>query len=97
MRNWNPRYVQYARFNGKTPDEMLEHDRNGYGATMTRFILFISEVKSAFFKEQPDQNCGGGVKSQAEFDKFIAGYVDAQLEKQHAETQATHPRGWDKV
>lgn len=39
---WNPRFVAYARANGRLPEEQREHDRALYpGGTMTGFVLWI--------------------------------------------------------
>ena len=40
--DWNPRFVHYARVNGRTPEAQLEHDRAAMpGAHMVPFILWI--------------------------------------------------------
>lgn len=42
-RQYNPRYVAYARAQGMTPDEMLESDALTYpGGKMTGFILWLN-------------------------------------------------------
>jgi hypothetical protein len=28
--SWNPRYAAYAKAHGKTPDAMMEHDRDAW-------------------------------------------------------------------
>jgi len=44
MKEWNPRFVCYARSNGKTPEEMIEHDREEYaGGCMLGFVLWNTQ------------------------------------------------------
>lgn len=48
-KQWNPRYVEYARANGMTPEAMLEHDREAWpGGQMCGFILWIGEKWAEF-------------------------------------------------
>ena len=50
----NPRYVAYASAHGKTPDEMMKHDRIAWpGGCMCGFILWIDEQKQLFWKVEP--------------------------------------------
>jgi hypothetical protein len=43
---WNPQYVQYAKVHGRTPDDMLAHDRERWpGGVMTGYILWVSQVQ----------------------------------------------------
>jgi len=52
--SWNPRYVAYAKAHGKTPDAMMEHDRDAWpGGCMCGFILWMSEQEMAFWKACP--------------------------------------------
>ena len=47
----NPRYAAYAQAHGRTPDEMMEHDRSAWpGGCMCGFIVWMSEQKQAFWK-----------------------------------------------
>lgn len=46
---WNPRYVAYAKANGRSPAAMLENDRQEYpGGCMAGFICWISGQWSAW-------------------------------------------------
>ena len=41
---WNSRYVAYAQAHGKSPDEMLEFDRERCpGGHMAEFIIWIGQ------------------------------------------------------
>lgn len=41
-RKWNPRFVRYAEAHGRTPEQMLEHDREAWpGGKMVGFMLWI--------------------------------------------------------
>ena len=51
--NVNPRYVAYAAAHGKTPDAMMAHDEQAYVGCMCGFMLWISEMSRAFWKENP--------------------------------------------
>ena len=54
-RGSNPRYVAYARFHGRSPAEMLEHDRAAWpGGCMCGFMLWISAQLTAFYAAHPD-------------------------------------------
>lgn len=40
---WNPRYVQYARVHGRSPEEMLEYDTGRFpGGKMCGYINWIN-------------------------------------------------------
>lgn len=43
-KQWNPRYVEFARASGRGPQEQLDHDRaesGDRGGVMTDFILWM--------------------------------------------------------
>lgn len=49
MQEWNPRYIAYSAAHDKTPDEMLEYDKNRFpGGVMVGFMLWIKEQWCAF-------------------------------------------------
>jgi hypothetical protein len=71
---WNPQYVQYAKVHGRTPDDMLVHDRERWpGGIMTGYILWVSQVQQECFKEHPDWFYSGS-GSLCNFEGW-AGYV----------------------
>jgi hypothetical protein len=45
MDEYQSRYIAYAHSNGKTPYEMMEHDRQRYpGGCMCGFIVWINSL-----------------------------------------------------
>jgi hypothetical protein len=49
MTDYQQRYVAYAKSNGKTPDEMLKHDKNNFpGGCMANYIIWINSKISDF-------------------------------------------------
>lgn len=51
--NYNPNFVAYANYRGLTPEKCLELDEKEYtGGKMTGFILWFSNEKTLFEKEQ---------------------------------------------
>lgn len=53
---WNPRYVCYARAHGRTPDEMLDHDRERFpGGCMVGYMEWFAERRREWLAmEHPD-------------------------------------------
>ena len=50
----NPRYAAYAQAHGRTPDEMMVHDRDKWpGGCMCGFIVWISEQRQGFWEACP--------------------------------------------
>ena len=71
-KDMNPRYVAYAKLNGKTPAEMLESDRETWpGGCMCGFILWISENERSFFRMHPEAYVGRSIRDQKKFDEFL--------------------------
>ena len=51
----NPIYRAYATAHGKTPEEMLERDKEAYpGGCMTGFILWVSARMQEYFTIRPE-------------------------------------------
>jgi hypothetical protein len=52
---WNPRYVQYALAHRKTPEQMIEADKERWpGGHMAGFMIWISQRKSEFYEAHPE-------------------------------------------
>lgn len=72
----NPRYVAYARVHGKSPKEMLAHDKEAHpGGCMAGFILWISQAKRAYLEKNPVQRHEPNFDNAA-FGLFIEEYVE---------------------
>ena len=53
---WNPRYVAFARSQGRTAEAQREHDREEWpGAAAVPFMLWIREQWRAFFAERGEK------------------------------------------
>ena len=74
----NPRYIQYARQHGKTPEEMLAHDRKAWpGGSMCGFILWTRARIGEAYKAIPGAFIrGGGLCDHDAYDAWLAGRVD---------------------
>ena len=69
---WNPRYVAYAKINGKTPEEMLEVDTVAFpGGKMCGFTLWIQANIRKFKEISPDSFFYGKLHNQYAFTKFL--------------------------
>ena len=76
-KEWNPRYVAYARAHGRTPDAMLEHDREKYpGGCMCGFILWMSKMQQAFYAASPGSFLGHTICDHAAWDVFLQAAAD---------------------
>ena len=69
---FNPRYTAYASAHGKTPDEMLEHDRAEWpGGCMCGFLVWISGLLTKFRKSHPEAFVGDHISDQEAWTRFI--------------------------
>ncbi len=73
---WNPRFVEYARVEDRTPEEQLEHDRKKYpGGCMTGFSLWIRKKWSKWYdlvqKKYPGMEQLRWLNNHEEFDKWL--------------------------
>jgi hypothetical protein len=64
---WNPRYVAYAKANGKSPEEMIEASQK----SMVGFILWIGGQVVEFRKVHPEAFVGSSIRDHAAFDRFL--------------------------
>lgn len=78
MQTWNPRYVEYARLHGRTPEAMLEHDRREWpGGHMAGFILFTRARWSEHNKiTGRNRDVRASEEHHRAFDAWLPGRVD---------------------
>jgi hypothetical protein len=50
---WNPRFVAYATAHGRSPEDMLAHDRQAHpGASMMEFSIWVQQQWRRFRESQ---------------------------------------------
>ena len=80
-REWTPRYKLYSKLNGKTPEEMLQHDDEAWpGGIVCGFSLWIQACWREFAKLHGCSNTNKvclklGVRTHPEFDEWLTGKV----------------------
>lgn len=80
LRDWNPRYVNYARAHGRTPEGMLAFDKQRLpGACMMEFIFWNRARIVDFSKAHPECFIAGGLKDHEAYDEWLTGWVDQSL------------------
>jgi len=72
----------YAKSQGRTPKDQLEHDREEYpGGCMTGFMMFINRMSSEFCKKHSEYCMSGGLGDRIiNHDKFDQ-YIQCQIQK----------------
>ena len=68
---WNPRYVAYARDNGRGPASQLEHDTRSPSGMMP-FVRWIDRCIAIFKAQKPEAFSGGYLKDSAAFDEWLS-------------------------
>lgn len=68
----NPRYIAYAKEHGKSPDDMMAHDKDEYpGGQMCGFMLWISAKLRIFKTQSPKSFLDSELHDQKAFDGFL--------------------------
>jgi len=71
-----PRYLAYAQAHGRTPDEMLAHDRGAWpGGCMTGFMVWVREQWHAWYTEtgeRPEHGSFASPRQHAALDAWLA-------------------------
>jgi hypothetical protein len=82
--DWNPRFVHYARSQGRTPDEQVAYDRERWpGGIMTGFILWTHDMIGEAKKAIPHAFIvGGAIYDHDAYDAWLTARVD-QIESQN--------------
>lgn len=76
---WNPYFVSYARANGRTPEEMIEHDRAAWpGGCMVGFMVWIGEAMSKAKEAHPEWFNYGRLWRFDDWGAFLEGLAVAQ-------------------
>lgn len=85
---WNPRYVAYATYQGKSPREMLPADKKRWpGACMVGFSQFIMRRWDEW-KEQnghPAKEPAIGTEYEPHFDAWLGAWVEARTDTDPAD------------
>ena len=69
---YQKRYIAYAKYHGKTPQEIYEHDKEQFpGGRMTGFIIWINKMRLNFIKTHPEFSLHGCITNHEAFTKFI--------------------------
>ena len=75
MSDYNPRFTAYAKANGKTELEMMEHDTEKYpGGKMTGFIIWMDARWAQFNTETGSDNFTQD--KHEKFDAWLKNFVD---------------------
>lgn len=68
----NPRYVNYARVHGRTPEEQLAQDRKDWpGGVMVGFTLWNKERLREYSHLDPDAFWCGVISDHAAYDRWL--------------------------
>jgi hypothetical protein len=77
--DWNPRFALYARAQGRTPQEQLDHDREEWTGCMCGFILWMAPRIQRFKIECPEYCVGKGsnatIHDQEAFDRWLEAHT----------------------
>jgi hypothetical protein len=75
--DWNPRYVSYAKANGRSPEAQREHDRKEWpGAAACPFILWMKLRFAEFRKQRPEAVSAIGLADHDAYDRWLADWAD---------------------
>lgn len=69
---WNPRYIAYAKDNGRGPAAQLEHDTKAAHGMMG-FVRWVDRCLALFKGQHPEAFTGGYLKDGCAFDAWLEG------------------------
>lgn len=71
--SYNSRYVAYARAHGRTPDEMLEADRNSWpGGIMAGYVIWIGKQWTEWSAQNPGHTGSMTPEDHEAFDRWLS-------------------------
>lgn len=69
---FNPRFANYARVHGRTPEAQLDHDRAAWpNASMLPFTEWNGDRIVEFSKEHPEAFTAGGLSDHGAYDAWL--------------------------
>ena len=71
---WNPRYIAYAKDNGRGPAAQLEHDAKSPSGMMG-FVRWVDRCLAIFKGQHPEAFTGGYLKDGSAFDAWLEGLI----------------------
>lgn len=76
-KEWNPRYVEYAKAHGRTPEEMTAIDAVDWpGGRMTGFICWVGARWADWYRATGfPPNAPKGDKEHVAFDAWLKGGI----------------------
>lgn len=78
----NPRYVNFARSNGRTPAEQIQRDKKEYpGGCMIPFVEWNRERIREFANTHPELCFMGTFKNAEDYDAWLTKWVDERTAK----------------
>ena len=63
---YNDRYIAYANYHGKSPQEMIENDGG-----MHHYMRWVEKKKKEFISVNPDACCATRIKDGDAFTRFL--------------------------
>lgn len=80
----NPRYANYARAHGRTPEQQLEQDRLDWpGGVMTGFLLWNRDRLCECSAAHPEFFFYGGLADPEGYDAWLTKRVDGMVDDSH--------------
>lgn len=80
-KTWNPRYANYARAHGRTPEDQIIHDSVDWpGGPMAGFILWHTDRLREAATEIPGAFFAGHIVVHDVYDAWLTAWVDKHLQ-----------------
>jgi hypothetical protein len=76
---WNPRYLNYASSQARSPEAQIEHDRTEFpGGPGAGFILWNRARLREYSKVNPAAFISGGLRDHAGYDTWLSAHVASE-------------------